>query len=152
MRLSSILEQHQENDSRVWRKKIGCTFGSYALIKHSMQGYFLSKYRNGETRTHTAERNISLVQSWDRLMMQSKAWKQTSLEYPNWYHHTWSGISTPYDFEMDLVTSEISGYLRSPRPPDFLSVWIHARWENCRQDEIRSLAQNSTFALTSPEF
>jgi hypothetical protein len=42
-------------------------------------------------------------------------------------NNTWSGIRTPKDFEIDLVTSETSGYLRSPRPPDFLSVCTHAR-------------------------
>lgn len=46
---------------------------------------------------------------------------------------TWSGIKTPKDFEIDLVTSEINGYFRSPSPPDFLSVCTHARWENYNQ-------------------
>jgi hypothetical protein len=31
---------------------------------------------------------------------------------------------------MDLVTSEIKGYFKSPSPPDFLSVWTQARCEN----------------------
>lgn len=53
--------------------------------------------------------------------------------------HTWSGISTPNDLEIDLVTSETIGYFRSPKPPDFLSVWTHARWENCSRNSIQQI-------------
>jgi len=60
-------------------------------------------------------------------------------EYHEAERNTWSGIRTPKDFEIDLVTSEISGYLRSPSPPDFLSVCTHARWENCIQRAIQML-------------
>jgi len=52
---------------------------------------------------------------------------------------TWLGIRTPKAFEIDLVTSEISGYLRSPSPPDFLSVCTHARWENCIQTNTKTV-------------
>jgi hypothetical protein len=58
-------------------------------------------------------------------------------EYAVAGNNTWSGIRTPKAFEIDLVTSEISGYLRSPSPPDFLSVCTHARWENCIQRVIQ---------------
>ena len=76
--------------------------------------------------------------------MQNKENKKDTREEPREEYHeversTWLGIRTPKDFEIDLVTSEISGYLRSPSPPDFLSVCTHARWENCIQRAIQML-------------
>lgn len=53
---------------------------------------------------------------------------------------------------MDLVTSDINGYFKSPRPPDFLSVWTHARWENYKRWQETKLNLQSPIKEDSQDY
>lgn len=43
------------------------------------------------------------------------------------------------------MISAISGYFKSPRPPDFLSVWTHAKCENYKKD-VRDYQHSETIS------
>lgn len=48
---------------------------------------------------------------------------------------------------MDLVISETKGYFKWPRPPDFLSVWTHARCENCNDNNSTTNQAEANFRI-----